>query len=426
MFFLYNISIFLYSGAVKIASLFNDKARKWVDGRKNWQVLLQQAINKEARYVWFHASSLGEFEQGRPVIEEFRSKYPQYKILLTFFSPSGYEVRKNYTGADYVCYLPADTRRNARKFIDTVDPAMVFFIKYEFWFNYIEAIHKKNIPLFFFSVKFRPGQHFFKWYGGWFRSMLRKINWIFVQDESSEKLLKNAGILNASVSGDTRFDRVLSVSLQKKSFPLFAQFAENAEIMVAGSTWPPDEEMLVELINKFSGKLKFIIAPHEIHPERIRSFQQRIQVASVKFSEANEQNIKSAGVLIIDSIGILLHIYQYARFAYIGGGFGKNIHNILEAATFGVPVIFGPNYHKFQEAIDLIQLGGAFPVSDYKEFECIIDKLIIDNPYQEKCSAICRDFVLNSAGATPMIMEKVAGVIGNNLTNNLFETLDDF
>lgn len=411
MFFLYNLSICIYTGFIKIASLFNDKARKWVDGRENWQKLLQQAIKKEARYVWFHASSLGEFEQGRPVIEEFRLKYPQYKILLTFFSPSGYEVRKNYAEADYVCYLPADSRRNARKFIDTIDPAMVFFIKYEFWFNYIQAIHKKNIPLFFFSVKFRSGQHFFKWYGGWFRNMLKMINWIFVQDENSGKLLKNAGILNASVSGDTRFDRVLSVSLQKKSFPLIAQFVENSEIMVAGSTWPPDEEMLVELINKFSDKLKFIIAPHEIHPERIKSFQQKIQVASVKFSEANEQNIKSASVLIIDSIGILLHIYQYARFAYIGGGFGKNIHNILESATFGVPVIFGPNYHKFQEAIDLIKLGGAFPVNDNKEFECIVEKLIVDNSFQQRCALICRDFVLNSAGATPMIMEKVAGVI---------------
>jgi 3-deoxy-D-manno-octulosonic-acid transferase len=411
MSFFYYLSIFFYSGFIKLASLFNEKARKWVTGRKNWQKILAQSIQKDAQNVWFHASSLGEFEQGRPVIEAFREKYPQYKIVLTFFSPSGYEVRKNYSGVDHIFYLPADTPFNAKKFIEIINPALVFIIKYEFWFNYIHQLYLKKIPVYFFSVKFRPGQHFFKWYGGWFRKKLKEIDWIFVQDEASENLLRSIHCETCSISGDTRFDRVLSVAQHKKNFPLIEQFAENADVMVAGSTWPPDEEFIAGIINKFSSRLKFIIAPHEIHPERINELQQKIKSTSVKFSEAEKQDMKSANVLFIDSIGILLHLYQYARFAYIGGGFGKNIHNILEAATFGVPVIFGPNYHKFQEAIDLIKLGGAFPVHNYKDLESIIVKLIDDKAYQEKCSGICRNFVIQNAGATAVIMEKIAGVI---------------
>ena len=413
MSFFYNLSIYSYSGFIRLGSLFNEKARKWIKGRKNWQKLLEQSIQKDKPYVWFHASSLGEFEQGRPVIETFREKYPQYRILLTFFSPSGYEVRKNYAGADLIFYLPADTPANAKKFIGIVDPALVFIIKYEFWFNYIHQLYLKKIPLYYFSVKFRPGQHFFKWYGGWFRKKLKEIDWIFVQDKSSENLLRSIGCSTCSISGDTRFDRVLSVAQQKKSFPLIEQFAGDADVMVAGSTWPPDEEFMAGIINKFSGRLKFIIAPHEIHPERLSAMQQKIKTTSVKFSEVQEHDIKSANVLFIDSIGILLHLYQYARFAYIGGGFGKNIHNILEAATFGVPVIFGPNYHKFQEAIDLIKLGGAFPVNNYQELEGIIVKLFEDKAFQEKCSAICRNFVTQNAGATAVIMEKIVGVIKN-------------
>jgi len=410
MFFLYSVSVFVYTALIKIASLFNSKARRWTQGRKHWHDNLKQAVKNDHPWIWFHASSLGEFEQGRPVMEAFRQKYPQYKILLTFFSPSGYEIRKNYDGADYVCYLPADTPGNVRKFLVTVNPVMVFFIKYEFWFNYIHQLHLKNIPLYYFSVKFRPGQHFFKWYGGWFREKLKEIDWIFVQDESSVNLLHGIGCDKCSLSGDTRFDRVLSVTRQKKSFPPIEQFAGDADVMVAGSTWPPDEEMMVDIINKFSGRLKFIIAPHEIHPERITAMQEKIKTKSVKFSEAQDQDIKSASVLFIDSIGILLHLYQYARFAYIGGGFGKNIHNILEAATFGVPVIFGPNYHKFQEAIDLIKLGGAFPVNNYSELEQIIVKLIEDKAFQEKSSATCSNFVTQNAGATKVIMDKIAGV----------------
>lgn len=414
MFFLYNLFIRVYTGLICAASLYNKKAKRWVNGRKNLFRHIQSVIDKDQKYVWFHTASLGEFEQGRPVIEAFRKQYRQYKIVLTFFSPSGFEVRKDYTGADHIFYLPADTKKNASHFLYLVRPQMVFFVKYEFWFNYIQQISKREIPLYFFSVKFRPNQHFFAWYGGWFRDNLKKIDHIFVQDEASLKLLQSIGYDMASISGDTRFDRVLSVATQKKPFPLVQLFAENTKVMVAGSTWPPDEEMLIRLINKNTHGLKYIIAPHEIDPSRIAAFQAGITLNSVKFSEATEENMVNAQVLIIDNIGILLHLYQYADFSYIGGGFGKNVHNILEAATFGVPVVFGPNYHKFQEIIDLIELGGAFPVNNCSEFETALLKLHNEDAFREKCSGICRNFVSSSAGATEIILKKVAADLNSN------------
>jgi 3-deoxy-D-manno-octulosonic-acid transferase len=408
MFCLYNIFVQVYTGLIRLASIYNPKARQWISGRKDIFRTISANIDKTQKYIWFHTASLGEFEQGRPVIEALRQKYPEYKIILTFFSPSGYEIRKNYEGADHIFYLPADTRRNANQFLELVTPAMVFIVKYEFWFNYIDAIFKKNIPLYFFSVKFRPKQYFFAWYGGWFRKNLLKINRIFVQDKPSLLLLQSTGYMNGSISGDTRFDRVLTVASQKKAFPLVAAFAENSKVLIAGSTWPPDENMLMYLINNNSGNVKYIIAPHEIHTERIRTFQAGISVKSIRFSEATAENISDACVLIIDNIGILLHLYQYADFSYIGGGFGKNVHNILEAATFGVPVVFGPNYHKFQEIIDLIALGGAFPVKDYETFEKALLKLQNDDAFRGECSEICRNFVKDSAGATEIILKYLA------------------
>jgi 3-deoxy-D-manno-octulosonic-acid transferase len=407
MFFSYNLFIYVYIGLIRLASVYNFKARKWTTGRKDLLNHIYSSIDKTQKHVWFHTASLGEFEQGRPVIEAFRQEFPHYKIVLTFFSPSGYEVRKNYTGADYIFYLPADTKRNVKRFLEIVNPSMVFFVKYEFWFNYIQEIHKRNIPLYFFSVKFRPDQYFFTCYGAWFRGNLQKINRIFVQDEASLKLLSNTGYKNGCVSGDTRFDRVLGVAKQKKSFSLVEAFSENSKVLIAGSTWPVDEEMMIRLINKNENGLKYIIAPHEIHPERIAAFQANIPVNSIKFSEATSENIKNARVLIIDNIGILLHLYQYADFSYIGGGFGKNVHNILEAATFGVPVVFGPNYHKFQEIIDLIALGGAFPVANYEEFESALLRLNNDDNFRNTCSDICCNFVNNSAGATEIILKNI-------------------
>ncbi len=407
MFCLYNIFVQVYTGLIRLASIYNSKARQWTLGRKDIFSKLSANIDKTQKHIWFHSASLGEFEQGRPVIEALRQKYPEYKIVLTFFSPSGYEIRKNYEGADHIYFLPADTRRNARQFLTLVNPSMVFFVKYEFWFNYIDAIYNRNIPLYFFSVKFRPKQYFFAWYGGWFRKNLQKINRIFVQDEPSLRLLQSTGYLNGNISGDTRFDRVLSVAANKKPFPLVATFAENSKVLIAGSTWPPDEDMLTRLINNNTANVKYIIAPHEIHQADIAAFQTGITVESIKFSEATAENISEARVLIIDNIGILLHLYQYADFSYIGGGFGKNVHNILEAATFGVPVVFGPNYHKFQEIIDLIALGGAFPVMDYETFETALLKLQNDDDFRAHCSEICRNFVVNSAGATEIIMKSI-------------------
>jgi 3-deoxy-D-manno-octulosonic-acid transferase len=404
---LYNFIIHVYIGLIRLASLYNPRAGKWVSGRKDLLNHIQSSIDKTQKHVWFHNASLGEFEQSRPVIEKFRTRFPQYKIVLTFYSPSGYEIRKNYEGADHVFYLPADTRRNVRRFLDAVDPVMVFFVKYEFWFNFIREMHKRNIPLYFFSVKFRPGQHFFAWYGVWFRNNLKMINRIFVQDGPSMKLLQSTGYKNGCVSGDTRFDRVLSVAKLKGSFPMVEAFAKNSKVLIAGSTWPPDEDLLTLFINKNSTNLKYIVAPHEIRPVRIATFQTGISVNSIKLSDATVENVANARVLIIDNIGILLHLYQYADFSYIGGGFGKNVHNVLEAATFGVPVVCGPNYHKFQEIIDLIDLGGAFPVTNYIEFELVLLKLNNDDAFRSSCSDICRNFVINSAGATDIILKSI-------------------
>jgi 3-deoxy-D-manno-octulosonic-acid transferase len=407
MFWLYNIVIHIYTGLIRLAAFYDTKARQWTGGRKDLFRKIEAAIDKNQKHVWFHTASLGEFEQGRPVIEAFRQKYPDYKVVLTFFSPSGYEVRKNFEGADHIFYFPADTHRNARRFLQLVNPSMVFFVKYEFWFNYINEIHGRNIPLYFFSVKFRPDQYFFKWYGGWFRHNLKMIDRIFVQDEDSLQLLQSTGYLNGSLSGDTRFDRVLSVAAQKKSFPVIEAFSKNTKVLIAGSTWPPDEDMLKQLINKKTENLKYIIAPHEIRPVRIAAFQLEIFEKSVRLSEATIENVEDAKVLIIDNIGMLLHLYQYADFAYIGGGFGKNVHNILEAATFGVPVVCGPNYHKFQEIIDLNILGGAFPVVNYFYFESTLLKLHSDDAFRKECSDICRNFVANSAGATQIILKSI-------------------
>ncbi|MCK9612297.1 MAG: glycosyltransferase N-terminal domain-containing protein [Bacteroidales bacterium] len=409
MLILYNIAIYFYVGLIKLASLFHEKARKWIKGRRYWHNSLTAVIQKNNKYIWVHASSLGEFEQGRPVIETLREMHPSYKIILTFFSPSGYEVRKNYSMVDYVCYLPADTPGNASKFLDTINPSIVFFIKYEFWFNYLQVIHKKQIPVYFFSVRFRNGQYFFKRYGKWFLKKLKKINWFFVQDENSVNLLKSAGIPNVILSGDTRFDRVLGVTQHKKNFPLVDKFSHNSNTIVAGSTWPADEDMLIKIINKLDHKVKFIIAPHEIHLQRIELFCSKLDKKSLKFSEANENNIESATVLIIDSIGLLLHLYQYASFAYIGGGFGKSIHNILEAAAFGAPVVFGPQYHKFQEAHDLISLGGAHTVKNFEELEVAFTKLLNDVNHRRQCSEVCSEYVISHAGATDKIMSQIKG-----------------
>ena len=388
--------------------MFNPKARLWVDGRKGLLGKLAGQIDKNDKIAWFHAASLGEFEQGRPIIESFRKRFPDYKILLTFFSPSGYEIRKNYEGADYVVYLPIDTKRNAREFIKIVQPKLAVFIKYEFWFNYLQVLSENKIPVFFASVIFRKEQHFFKWYGSWSRKMLKKASFFFVQNQESFDLLESIGISKVEISGDTRFDRVFSIAQNAKKFPLIEKFAKEKKVFLAGSTWPRDEE-IIEKLSVHNPVLKIIIAPHEIHQERIDSIIQRFATTKVlKYSEADENNISNIQVLIIDGMGFLSGLYQYCHFAYIGGGFGKGIHNILEAATFGKPVIFGPNYKRFAEAVELVQKEGAFVINNSSEIISIAEKLLADDVAWQSASSVCKEYVKTKKGATELILNKIS------------------
>jgi 3-deoxy-D-manno-octulosonic-acid transferase len=402
---LYTLSIYIYNFLIRIGSPFNAKAKLWTDGRRGIFGRLRNAISKGEKIAWFHCASLGEFEQGRPVIEAFRKAQPDFKILLTFFSPSGYEIRKNYDGANWIFYLPIDTPGKAKKFLNIVNPAIAVFVKYEYWFNYMKVLNRKGIPLIVISAIFRPGQRFFRWWGGWQRKMLETTTRFFVQNNTSKQLLNAVGISQVTLSGDTRFDRVLQVARQKKSFPLIEKFSEGRKVLLAGSTWPKDEELIISYIQQKPQGIKFIIATHEVHEPRIQSLINKLPVPPLRFSQATNENILSSNVLIIDSIGILSHLYQYATVAYIGGGFGVGIHNILEAATFGNPVIFGLNYEKFQEAKDLVSLGGAFSISSGTEFLEIIKKLISDDNFRKKVSQISTRFVEEKSGATGQIID---------------------
>ncbi len=408
MVFLYNISIFIYSQLVRFFSLFNEKAKLFVNGRKNWEQKLKGKVDKNSRYLWFHCASLGEFEQGRPVIEELKKQFPEYKIALTFFSPSGYEIRKNYELADVVSYLPLDTKRNAKKFLEIIQPEKAFFVKYEFWHHYISECKNRQIPLFAFSAIFRENQQFFKatpW-GKWYRKMLFRFDHIFVQNEKSSELLKSIGITSFTVSGDTRFDRVATIAKSSKELPIVEKFKGNSPLVVAGSTWKPDEELLAKFINQSSG-IKFIIAPHEVSAANINRLQQMLIKPTLLFSRLQNAEIDKVDVLIIDSIGILSSVYRYGNIAYIGGGFGVGIHNILEAATFGLPVIFGPNYKKFKEAVDLVSQGGAFPIENYEALHQSLSTFCLQKNELEKASKIATDYVAKNVGSTQIIIKKV-------------------
>ncbi|MDR0437935.1 MAG: 3-deoxy-D-manno-octulosonic acid transferase, partial [Bacteroidales bacterium] len=323
--------------------------------------------------IWFHAASLGEFEQGRPVIEQFRNQHPDWKILLTFFSPSGYEIRKNYAHADCIVYLPFDTPKNAKKFAKLVQPKIAIFIKYEFWYNYLNALKKQHVRTFFVSTIFRPSQYFFKWYGGWTRKQLRAAEHFFVQNQESENLLKSIGFTNVTISGDTRFDRVSEILQTKKSFPIIEAFKGNKKLLVVGSSWPADEKLICDAISKFPN-FKFLFVPHEIDEAHLQKLERLIPTPFLRYSAVETHGraslqINDVQVMIVDQIGYLSQLYQYADIAYIGGGFEKSgIHNILEAAVFGIPILFGPNYKKFQEAHDLIALGAAKSISTTDEF----------------------------------------------------------
>lgn len=404
----YNTGIRSYRIAIRLAALTNPKARKWLEGRRHIFERLRQAIPSGGRIVWIHASSLGEFEQGRPVIEAIRKRYPEYKILLTFFSPSGYEIRKNYPGADYIFYLPADTPKRVRRFLDIVNPEIAIFIKYEFWLNYLAELRKRSIRTYVISAVFRKDSIFFRPFGGAFREALRGFEHLFVQNDASRELLSAVGIDRVTVAGDTRFDRVAEIAAQEHRLEIVERFVGKSKVFVAGSTWPPDEAMLLQLIEKYP-RTKFIIAPHEISQERIEHFVQSITHGAVRYTRADTSALENAQVLVIDTIGILSSVYRYGTYAYVGGGFGVGIHNTLEAAAYGLPVAFGPNYGKFQEAKDLIAAGASCSVTSFEALDGWFSGLEADPHAYNAAASSAFAYVNANKGATDMILREIFG-----------------
>ncbi|MBK7626831.1 MAG: 3-deoxy-D-manno-octulosonic acid transferase [Bacteroidales bacterium] len=406
MIVLYNLGILIFNILAHIIAPFNSKAKLWAEGRKNWEKKITDKIKPGERTMWIHCASLGEFEQGRPVIEALREEIPSLKIVLTFFSPSGYEIRKNYAGADCIIYLPSDTPGNSSKFIKLVNPEFVIFVKYEFWNNYISAVYEKDIPLYLVSGIFRPGQSFFKWYGSFFRKMLRKFEKIYVQDERSQGLLKGIGLTNSEVAGDTRFDRVKQLTGTAREIPQLEHFRGKEKMFLAGSSWKPDEEIIAQYINNSPDKMKWVFAPHEIDSAHIDRLEKLFSVKVARFSQFSEKSA-DARVLIIDNIGMLSSAYKYASIAAIGGGFGKGIHNILEPACWGIPVLFGPKYKKFKEAVDLINAKGAMTFDSFEKFSDILDNWLSDELFYLKSAKTAGEYVNNNTGATDVIIKEI-------------------
>jgi 3-deoxy-D-manno-octulosonic-acid transferase len=397
---------------VAIGSIFNDKLRKMWQGEQDAVQTLRKKVDPDADYIWFHAASLGEFEQGRPLMEQIKKSYPQYKILLTFFSPSGYEVRKNYEGADIITYLPIDTVGNARQFLRTVRPVMAFFIKYEFWYNYLHILQYRSIPAYSVSSIFRPDQVFFKWYGRGYGRVLKCFTRFFVQNEESKKLLESIGIHDTMVVGDTRFDRVLQIKEASKQLPIVERFVkgtpeEPKKVFVAGSSWQPDEEIFLKYFNNHRD-WKLIVAPHVIGEDHLKFIFSLIKDKKVvRYTQATEDNMADADVLIIDCFGLLSSVYHYGDVAYVGGGFGVGIHNVLEAAVWGMPVLFGPNNKHFAEAQGLLQSGGGIEIEDYETFSLIMSQLSDDSAYYGTCGQEAGAFVQSLAGATKKVLSSV-------------------
>lgn len=408
MLFLYNLIIIFASQIVKLVALFSPKVKLFVNGRKEVFPILQSKISPNDKSIWFHAASLGEYEQGLPVIEKIKEKFPNHKIVVTFFSPSGYEVRKNNTVADATVYLPLDTKSNAQKFIKTINPELVFFIKYEYWPNYLNELRKQNIKTYLISGIFREKQAFFKWYGGFYRNALKTFDYFFVQNESSKNLIQSIGFNNVKISGDTRFDRVVSILERDNSLDFIEQFKDNKTTIVIGSSWPKDENLLVNYINNASDDIKFIIAPHNIKSEQIANLKSQITKSSVLFSEKNNIDLSNFNIFIIDTIGILTKIYSYADIAYVGGGFGNpGVHNILEPATFGIPIIIGPNYSHFAEAIALVHQEGCVSISNQNELNEALDNLVFNEDVRHEKGHICSTFVQMNKGATEVILKHI-------------------
>ncbi|MEX1382714.1 3-deoxy-D-manno-octulosonic acid transferase [Lutibacter sp.] len=405
--FLYNILIFKASLILKVLALFNKKIKLFVDGRKGTFTILKQHIKKTDTVIWMHCASLGEFEQGRPILEKLKEKHPTKKLVLTFFSPSGYEVRKNYYGVDVVCYLPLDSDKNAKRFLNIVHPETAIFVKYEFWPNLLKELKIRNIDTILISGTFRENQVFFKWYGSFMRKALDAFSYFFVQDKLSETLLKSLDIEHVTACGDTRFDRVYEITKQDNQLDFISKFKNNTYTLVAGSTWKEDEELLVNYINnKASGNEKFIIAPHNINAKNIQELKKSISKKVVLFSEKEDENLENYQVFIIDTIGILTKVYSYADIAYVGGGFTKSgVHNVLEPATFGLPILMGPNYSKFIEAKELVAKEACFSVKNSQKLSVLLSSFFIDKIKRLETGSKALNYVINKTGATAKILK---------------------
>lgn len=411
---MYSIGIYLYALIVRLVAAFGHrKARAMVRGQHDTWRILREKINPNERYIWFHAASLGEFEQGLPLIERLRREQPARKILLTFFSPSGYEVRKDYKGADVVCYLPFDSPTAARRFIKLARPEMAFFIKYEFWRNYIDVLFKKSIPIYSVSSIFRPGQIFFRWYGRKYARCLRRITHFFVQNERSVKLLRSIGVTdNVTIVGDTRFDRVIDIRNIAKSLPIVEQFSQAQDgapqpfVLVAGSSWQPDEDILLDYVNHHP-EIRLVIAPHVVNEAHIQEIEQKLTTPALRYSKATPQNVQNYRVLIIDGYGLLSSIYRYATVAYVGGGFGVGIHNVPEAAVYGIPVIIGPNHQRFAEAVALMENGGCKSIENAEDFTAIMDDFLENPSHITAAGSAAGHYINQNAGATPVIYQYV-------------------
>ena len=409
MLFLYNLIVQIAGFLLKIIAFFSPKIKLFIEGRKVVSPTLEQKIKSSDKTIWFHAASLGEYEQGLPVIEKIKEKFPLHKIVLTFFSPSGYEVRKNNTVADVTVYLPLDTKKNAKDFLSLVHPEMAFFIKYEYWLNYLSELEKQKVPTYLISGVFRENQMFFKWYGGFYRKALETFTYFFVQNESSKKLLQRLGKANVAISGDTRFDRVAAILEKDNSLDFISQFKSDTLTIIVGSSWPKDESLLIDFINSNTYNIKFIIAPHNIKEEQIQNLKNSIRRNTVLYSEKESQTLADFDVFIIDTVGILTKIYSYADIAYVGGGFGNpGVHNLLEPATFGVPIVIGPNYSHFAEATALVNSGGCISISNETTLNEAFENLIRNEDIRHEKGHICSTFVQMNKGATNVIMKIIS------------------
>ncbi len=412
MYFLYNIIVNSANFILKIIAIFNKKIHLFIEGRKDVFKKLENHFSINDSVIWFHCASLGEFEQGRPIIEKTKSQYPNYKILVTFFSPSGYEIRKDYATADLVTYLPFDTKKNAKKFLEIVNPQLAIFIKYEFWPNLLKELQVKDVKTVLVSGIFRKNQSFFKNYGGWMKKSLKTFDHFFVQNQQSKDLLKEIGFENVTISGDTRFDRVYDITKQGNNLEFVKQFINNKTTLIAGSTWPKDEELLVNYINtQADANQKFIIAPHNIHKNEIEKLKESITKETVLYSDIDGKDLSTFQVFIIDTIGLLSKIYKHANIAYVGGGFGAGIHNLLEPATFGVPIIIGPNYHKFKEAKELIDGEACIVITNNSELNNELTMLFTNTNTRIDKGNIARNYVLDNTGATGVIIDYIDKVI---------------